>query len=170
MLSLEGAVTCAVVRNPLACVLLRLSLVKFQQEWSQGVHSGAVSCGESGKKTMPRTRCQKLPQRPSCVKTVVRQNPVWRQFIISQTMHCHGNSAMWPPCYLPWILPVHSGRHVGQVRRSCTKHVFAGKLMLCLVFVGECIGKVINFKWLSKNINADASNLIGKAKFFVAVT
>ena len=23
--------------------------------------------------------------------------------------------------------------------------------MLCLVFVGECIGKVINFKWLSKN-------------------
>ena len=43
-------------------------------------------------------------------------------------------------------------------------------VMLCLVFVGECIGKVINFKWLSKNINADASNLIGKAKFFVAVT
>ena len=42
-------------------------------------------------------------------------------------------------------------------------------LMLYLVFVGECIGKVINFKWLSKNINADASNLIGKAKFVVAV-
>ena len=42
-------------------------------------------------------------------------------------------------------------------------------VMLCLVFVGECIGKVINFKWLSKNINADASNLIGKAKFIVAV-
>ena len=41
--------------------------------------------------------------------------------------------------------------------------------MLCLVFVGECIGKVINFKWLNKNINADASNLIGKAKFIVAV-
>ena len=38
-------------------------------------------------------------------------------------------------------------------------------VMLCLVFVGECIGKVINFKWL----NADASNLIGKAKFIVAV-
>ena len=43
-------------------------------------------------------------------------------------------------------------------------------VMLCLVFVGECIGKVINFKWLSKNINADASNLIGKAKLIVAVT
>ena len=42
-------------------------------------------------------------------------------------------------------------------------------VMLCLVFVGECIGKVINFKWLSKNINADASNLIGKAKLIVAV-
>ena len=40
-------------------------------------------------------------------------------------------------------------------------------VMLCLVFVGECIGKVI--KWLSKNINADASNLSGKAKFVVAV-
>ena len=26
-------------------------------------------------------------------------------------------------------------------------------VMLCLVFVWECIGKVINFRWLSKNIN-----------------
>ena len=42
-------------------------------------------------------------------------------------------------------------------------------VMLCLVFVSECIGKVINFRWLSKNINADASNLIGKAKFVAAV-
>ena len=42
-------------------------------------------------------------------------------------------------------------------------------VMLCLVFIGECIGKVINFKWLSKNINADASNLTGKAKFIFAV-
>ena len=42
-------------------------------------------------------------------------------------------------------------------------------VMLCLVFVVECIDKVINFKWLSKNINADASNLIGKAKFIIAV-
>ena len=40
-------------------------------------------------------------------------------------------------------------------------------VMLCLV--GECICKVINLKWLSKNMNADASNLIGKAKFGVAV-
>ena len=42
-------------------------------------------------------------------------------------------------------------------------------VMLCLVFVWECIGKVINFRWLSKNINADASNLIGKAKFVATV-
>ena len=42
-------------------------------------------------------------------------------------------------------------------------------VMLCFVFVGECIGKVINFNWLSKNINSDASNLIRKAKFIIAV-
>ena len=42
-------------------------------------------------------------------------------------------------------------------------------VLLCLVFVGKCIGKVINFKWLSKNINPSASNLIGRAKFVVAV-
>ena len=37
--------------------------------------------------------------------------------------------------------------------------------MLCLVFVGECIDKVIHFKWLSRNTHADVRNLIGKAKF-----
>ena len=82
-------------------------------------------------------------------------------------MHCHGNSVMLPPCYLPWILPVHSGRHVGQVRCSCTKLVFPGNVVSCIC--RECIGKVINFKWLSENINADTSNLIGKAKFVVTV-
>ena len=99
--------------------MLHLSLVKFQQEWSQGVHSGAVW---RIRKKMPQTRCQKLPQWPLRKK---RGSPnfVWRQFIISQTMHCHGSSAMWPPCYLPWILPVYSGRHVGQVRHSCNKLV-----------------------------------------------
>ena len=109
--------------------LLHLSLVKFQQEWSQGVQSGAVwrirkkQCLRPGVKNCHSDRC---------VKNVVRQTPVWRQFIISQTMHCHGNSAVWPPCYLPWILPVHSGRHVGQVRRSCTKLVFADNVVSCI--------------------------------------
>ena len=164
MLSLEGAATCAVVQNPIACVLLHLSLIKFQQEWSQGVHSGAVwrirkkQCLRPGVKNCHSDRC---------VKNVVRQTPVWLQFIISQTMHCHGNSAMWPPCYLPWILPVHSSRHVGKWGVPVSN--LSLLVMLFLVFVGECIGKVINFKWLSKNINAYASNLIGKAKFIVAV-
>ena len=48
-----------------SCVL-HLSLVKFQQEWSQGVHSGALW---RIRKKMPQTRCQKLPQRP------LRQKP-----------------------------------------------------------------------------------------------
>ena len=94
---------------------------------STGIVSwGAQWCGVANReKNMPQTRCQNC-HSDRCIKNVVRQTPVWRQLIISQTMHCHGNSAMWPPYYLPWILPVHSGRHVGQVRRSCTKLVFAG--------------------------------------------
>ena len=182
MLSLEGAVTCAVVRKPIACVL-HLSLVKFQQDGLKGctvtvawykfcyvsiaplpclsscfyiwngegpngqkgerlvtndcVHSGAVW---RIRKKMPQTRCQKLPQRPLRKKRGL-PNSVWRQLIISQTMHCHGSSAMWPPCCLPWILPVHSGRHVGQVRRSCTKLVFAGNQCCVLYLYRNALAK-----------------------------
>ena len=62
---------------------------------------------------------------------------------------------------------MHSGRHAGQVRRSCTKLVFAGNVVFCI-----CRGmhwQSNQFQRLGKNINADASNLIGKAIFIVAV-
>ena len=155
----------AVVRNPIACVLLHLSLVKFQQEWSQGVHSGAVL---RIRKKMPQTRCQKLPQRllrqkrgspnsrlasvyyiypKQCIaiETVPYDHPViFHEFCLCTAV---GMSAKWG-------IPVPN---------------LSLLVMLCLVFVGECICKVISFKWLSKNVNADASNLIGKAKFIVAV-
>ena len=95
-------------------------------------------------------------------KNVVHHTLVWRQLIISQTIHCHGNSAMWPPCYLRRILPATVGMSAmwGVPVPKCA-------LLLCLVFVGECIGKVI--KWLKQNYITDASNLTGKAKFVVAV-
>ena len=129
MLSLEGAVTCPVVRNPIACVLLHLSLVKFQQEWSQWVHSGAV--WRIRKKTIPQARCQKLPQRPLRQK---RGSPNSR---LASVYYTPNNALPWKQCHVTTllssiILPVHSGWHVGQVRRSCTKLVFAGNVVSCI--------------------------------------
>ena len=165
MLSLEGAVTCAVVRNPIACVLLHLSLVKFQREWSQGVDSGAVwrirknNALDPVSKTATATAASKTwfaklpsgvsllyPKQCIAMETVPCDHPViFHEFCLCTAV---GMSAKWG-------VPVPN---------------LSLLVMLCLVFVGECIGKVINFKWFSKNINADASNLIGKAKFIVAVT
>ena len=63
---------------------------------STGMVSGkgciVMWCGESGKK-MPETGVKNC-HSGRCIKDVVRQTPVWRQLIISQTMHCNGNSAM----------------------------------------------------------------------------
>ena len=53
------------VRNPHG--LLHFWLVTFQQEWSHGVHCGAVRPVNQAKK-LPQPRCQKLPQRPLRLK------------------------------------------------------------------------------------------------------
>ena len=53
------------VRNPHG--LLHFWLVTFQQEWSHGVHCGAVRPANQAKK-LPQPRCQKLPQRPLRLK------------------------------------------------------------------------------------------------------
>ena len=87
------------------------------------VSRGAQRCGVAN----PEKKCLrpgvKNCHSGRCVKNVVRQTPVWRQLVISQTMHCHGNSAMWSPCYLPWILPVpvsRASRRSRAARRSRT--------------------------------------------------
>ena len=53
------------VRNPHG--LSHFWLVTFQQEWSHGVHCGAVRPANQAKK-LPQPRCQKLPQRPLRLK------------------------------------------------------------------------------------------------------
>ena len=134
---------------------------------SRGMVSRGVEwCGVANPEKMPPTQCQKLPQRPLRQK---RGSPNSRL----ASAYCIPNNA------LPW-----KQWHVTTLLYStaclCTAVGMSAKwgvpvpnlsllVILCLVFVGECIGNVINFKWLSKNINADASNLIGKAKFIVAV-
>ena len=72
-----------------------------------------------------------------------------------------------PIMKITWLHLACRESYIGQVRRSVPN--LSLLVVLCLVFVGGCIGKVINFKSLFKNINADASNMIGKAKFVVAV-
>ena len=110
---------------------------KFQQEWSQGVHCGAVW---RIRKKMPQTRCQKLPQRPLHQK---RASPNFR---LASAHYILNNTFPWKQCHVTTLSSstnsVCSGQHVGHVRRSCTK-IFFELVMLCLVFVLECIGKVI---------------------------
>ena len=108
------------------------------------VTRGALWCGVANPEKKGLRPGVKNCRSGRCVKNVVRQTPVWRQLIISQTIHCHGNSAKRPPCH----------EFVQQRSAKCGVSVpnFSLLVMLCLVVVGECIGKVINFKWLGKNI------------------
>ena len=62
----KGAVTCAVCPES-AWLVTNFWLVTFQQEWSHGVHCGAVRPANQAKK-LPQPRCQKLPQRPLRLK------------------------------------------------------------------------------------------------------
>ena len=57
----------------IACVL-HLPLVKFQQEWSQGVANPKKNASDPVSKNC---------HSGHCVQNVVRQTPVWRQLIIS---------------------------------------------------------------------------------------
>ena len=157
MLSLEGAVTCAVVRNPNSlCVTFVIGKV------STGM---ASRCGESDKNasdpvsktataaTASKTWFTKLPSGVSLLYP--------KQCIAMETVPCDH-----PVIFHEFCLCT----AVGQVRCSCTKLFLL--VMLCLVFVGECIGKVglINFKWLSKNILPTLVIwLESLAKFVVAV-
>ena len=129
------------------------------------VSKGAQWCGVANpEKTMPQTRCQKLPERPLRQK---RGSPNSR---LASVYYIPNNALPWKQCHVTTLL---SSMNSACAQRSAKWGVPVPNLsllvMLCLVFVGECISKVINFKWLSKNINADACNLIGKAKFIVAV-
>ena len=140
----------------IACVL-HLSLVKFQQEWSQGVHCGAVW---RIRKKRPQTRCQKLPQRPLRQK---RGSPNSR---LASAYYIPNNTLPWKQCQkttLSWIRQA----AVGQVRRFCTKLFFAGNVVSC-----SCRGmhrQSNQFQMTWQKYITDASNLIEKAKFVVAV-
>ena len=62
---------------------------------------------------------------------------------------------------------MHSSRHVGQVRHCCTKLFFAGNAVSCI-----CRGmhrQSNQFQMTLQKYITDASNLIGKVKFVVAV-
>ena len=122
VLSLEGAVACAVVRNPIACVLLHLSLAKYQQEWSQWVHSGAV--WRIRKKTIPQTRCQKLPQRPLRQK---RGSPNSR---LASVYYIPNNALPWKQCYVTTLL---SSINSACAQRSACRpsEVFLYQTCLC---------------------------------------
>ena len=80
-----------VVRNSIACVLLHLSLVKFQPEWSQGVHSGAVwrirkkNASDPVSKSATATAASKtwFAKLPSCVSLLYP-----KQCIAMETVPC----------------------------------------------------------------------------------
>ena len=148
MLSPEGAVTCAAVQNPNS-LCVTFVIVRFQQEWSQGVHCGAVWRIQ---KKIASDPVSKTAAVAAASKNMVHQNLVWRQLIISLTIQCHGNSAMWPPCYLRRFLSATVGMSAmwGVPIPNCS-------LLLCPVFIGECIGNVI--KWLKQKYITEASNL-----------
>ena len=85
------------VRNPHG--LLHFWLVTFQQEWSHGVHCGAVRPANQAKKSL-QPRCQKLPQRPLRLK---RHSPSTCS-IICYTIGFLGNGAMAAdPCDHPTL-------------------------------------------------------------------
>ena len=132
------------------------------------VSRGAQWCGVANpEKTMPQTRCQKLPQRPLCQKRgspnsrLASVHYILKQCIAMETVPCDH-----PVIFHEFCLCTAVGM---SARWGVPVPNLSLLVMLCLVFVGEYIGKVINFKWISKNINADASNLIKKAKFIVTV-
>ena len=122
---------------------------------STGIVLRGVRCGESGKKCL-RPSVKNCRNPPSGVSLLYP-----KQCIAMETVPCDHPIIFHEFCLCTavgmsakWSVPVSN---------------LSLLVMLCLVFVGECIRKVINFKWLNKNINADTSNLIGKAKFVVAV-
>ena len=132
------------------------------------VSRGAQWCGVANpEKTMPQTRCQKNATATSASKTWFAKLPSGVSLLYPK--QCIAMETV--PCDHPVIF--HEFCLCTAVSMSAKWGIPVPNLyllvMLCHVFVGECIGKVINFKWLNKNINADASNLIGKAKFIVAV-
>ena len=135
-------------RIQIACVL-HLSLLGFNRNGHRGCT--VVRCDESRKK-IASDPVSKTAAVAAASKNMVHQNLVWRQLIISLTIQCHGNSAMWPPCYLRGFLSATVGMSAmwGVPVPNCS-------LLLCLVFIGECIGKVI--KWLRQKYITEASNL-----------
>ena len=126
-----------------------------------------VRCGESEKKNNASDPVSKTATATAASKTWFAKPPSGVSFLYPK--QCIAMETV--PCDHPVIF--HEFCLCTAVGMSAKWGVPVQNLsllvMLCLVFVGECIGKVINFKWLSKNINADARNLIGKAKFIVAV-
>ena len=85
------------VRNPHG--LLHFWLVTFQQEWSHGVHCGAVRPANQAKKLL-QPHCQKLPQRPLRLK---RHSPSTCS-IICYTIGFLGNGAVAAaPCDHPTL-------------------------------------------------------------------
>ena len=72
----------------IACVL-HLSLVKFQQKWSQGVAS---------LEKMPLTRCQKLPQR------LLRQKRGSPNSRLASAYYILNNALPWKQCHVTTLL------------------------------------------------------------------
>ena len=145
----------------IACVL-HLSLVKFQQEWSRGVANPEKNASDPVSKTATAAAASKMwfAKLPTGVSLSYP-----KQCIAMETVPCDHPVIFHEFCLWP------------AVGMSAKWGDFSLLVMLCLVFVGKCIGKLINFKWLNTNILptlviwyiTDASNLIGKAKFVIAV-
>ena len=127
------------------------------------VSRGAQWCGVANPEKNASDPVSKMSQRPLRQK---RGSPNSR---LASAYYIPNNALPWKQCHVITLLSsVNSACAHRSACRPSEAFLYQTLLvMLCFVFVGECI--VINFKWLSKNINADASNLIGKAKFVVAV-
>ena len=122
-----------------------------------------VRCGESRK----NNASDPVSKTATATAASKRGSPNSR---LASVYYIQNNALPWKQCHVTTLL---SSMISACAQRSDKWGVPVPNLsllvMLCLVFVGVCIGKVINFKWLSKNKNADASKLIRKAKFIVTV-
>ena len=140
MLSLQGAVTCADVWNPNSlCVTFVIG------KGSTGMVS---RCGESEKNAsdpVPKTATAAAASKTWFAKLPSGVSLLYpKQCIAMDTVPCDHPIIFHEFCLCTavgmsakWGIPVPN---------------FSLMVMLCLVFVWECIGKVINFKWFSKNI------------------
>ena len=113
MLSLEGAVTCAVVRKPIACVL-HLSLVKFQQDGLKGctVTVAWYIISSVMLALLPSLAYHLVSTYETARGQMVRRGKDWSQMTVCTVVRC-GESGK--KCLRPGVKNCHSGRCVKNV-------------------------------------------------------